>query len=139
MTKKVQLIGVVFMRSADGDVSKEYLYNDSLGCKVGDRVIVESRDTIAIAKVTAIYVATERANERPIRNVVSKIESEYTRAQERKKAAAEKMANLRKLLVFKIQTADYLTLAEALASTDAEVAETLKELKQLEEQYGTQL
>ena len=85
---KKQLVGVCFMGKEPLPTTqdKEYLYWDTLGCKVGDTVVVEARDTIAIAKVTAIYVATSREAERPIRNVVSKVESTYTKAQEEAKA-----------------------------------------------------
>ena len=142
MAKKEQLVGVIFQDTTPipaSSTKKEYLYKDSLGCKVGDKVVVEARDTIAIAKVVAIYVDTERVDERPIRNVVSKIESEYTRKLEEQKRARERMSTLRRELALKVHTTDCALLIKLLAEQDEEVAKMLYELRELEAQHGIEL
>lgn len=129
---KKQLIGVYFKDSKDTD--KEYLYWDTLGCKVGDVVVVEARDTIAIAKVSAIYVATSRENDRPIRNVVSKVESSYTKAQEAAKARAVRRAELWHRAAEMLHVCDIPTLFRAYAACNEEASEVLKEIEQLQEE-----
>ena len=132
MAKKEQLVGVVFQRSADGDASKEYLYKDSLGCKVGDKVVVEARDTIAIAKVVAIYVDTEKINERPIRNVVSKIESEYTKAQKVREDKAKRFRELDQQLRSAVfEEYSWLDIVKAVAKSDEKIEEMLTEYLEL--------
>lgn len=133
---KKQLVGVCFTvkEPVPATQGNEYLYWDTLGCKVGDTVVVETRDSIALAKVTAIYVATSRETERPIRNVVSKVESAYTKAQEEAKTKKARLAQLYDLLRGKLfEELSWLDVMRVVAKENDEVAELLKEYDELVE------
>ena len=128
---KEQLIGVVFLsnedkaRAQDNVTLKEYLYKDTLGCAIDEIVVVEARDSVSLARVVSIYVDTITKSERPIRHVVSKVESSYTRKQKELQAKKERLSVLENMLREKCAEAGWLAVCKALARSDETIAELL--------------
>ena len=139
---KEQIVGVVFLSNEDraraqGNYeSKEYLYKDTLGCAVGEVVVVEARDSVSLARVTSIYIDTITKNERPIRYVARRVESSYTRKLEEKKAKCVRMQTLENTLREKCAEAGWYATFKALAQTDEAVAVLFNEYDKLREEIA---
>ena len=145
---KEQIVGVMFLSTEDKaranglprEITKEYLYKDTLGCTVGEIVVVEARDSVSLARITSIYVDTIINDERPMRNVVSKVESSYTRKQKELKAKIARFQALEATLREKCVEAGWYAISKALAQTNEAIATLFSEYDKLktdlEDSYG---
>lgn len=143
---KEQIVGVVFLSAEDkaraqgNEALKEYLYKDTLGCAVGEIVVVEARDSISLARVTAIYTAIYvdpiAKNERPMRHVVSKVESSYTKKLKEKKAKCEKMQALENTLREMCAEAGWYETFKAMAKCNDAIATVFNEYNKLREEVN---
>lgn len=131
---KEQIVGVYFQSKDSGlNLDKEYLYKDTIGCKVGDVVVVEARAILAIAKVAAIYAAVseDKTSERPMRNVVSKVESSYTREKQKAADRQKRLAELERQIHFKLNEFGWHEIARAVARSSVHMDALFREYEAL--------
>lgn len=124
---KEQIVGVVFLSSEDrmraqGDACKEYLYRDTLGCKVGEIVVVEARDSVSLARIASIYVDTIALGDKALRNVVSRVESSYTKKKKELEVKRLRLSTLETALRDKCAEAGWYETFKAMAQSNAEIA-----------------
>ena len=131
---KEQLVGVAFLNASG--LPKEYLYRDTLGCAVGDIVVVEARDSVALARIISIYVATVTEGARPIRHVVSKVESAYTRKKKEEEAKRARLGEVEEKMRELCANLGWYKTFEVLAKVSLEVAELFEEYKKLRKEVG---
>ena len=135
---KEQIVGVVFLSSEDKAraqgtqaEAKEYLYKDTLGCAVGELVVVEARDSVSLARITSIYIDTITKDERPMRNIVSKVESSYTKKLKELKEKRERMQALENTLREMCVEAGWYATFKAMAQTNEAIAVLFNEYDKL--------
>lgn len=138
---QTQYVGVKFIGAKPWNCAeskdKIYYYKDTLKCKVGDEVVVETCYGHATAKV--LVVATDTCIPQGDKHVVAKVESAYTREQARIQELEDQVRDIEKKIETEIANYyvnDPWLLAEALSKINPDVAKLLTQLNTLKAQLG---
>lgn len=120
----MKLVNVKFFSKVDEEYSDGYIFQDKIGVKVDDVVLVDTQYGVSLAYVTEVDVKTVL---NITKEIIEIIECKYYETIKREKRAKE----LKKEMKSKIKKLDELEMFEYYAERDGEFAKIFKEYNEL--------